>query len=59
MKKTVTLTLVFRGKGEELYRKYEPIIKKAQKAYFVSASGKVIPADSLNAKKVKDLDRSA
>ncbi|MEM4217637.1 MAG: hypothetical protein QXZ09_06410 [Candidatus Methanomethylicaceae archaeon] len=53
MKKTVTLTIVLRGEVDRLRKEYAPVIEKAHKAYFVSASGKVIPADAVKPTKSK------
>lgn len=58
MSKRVTLTIVLKGKAEELAKRYANVIRAAEQAYFVSASGNVIPFDYA-ARRLKELDRGA
>jgi len=57
--KRVTLTVVFKGKAEDLAKKYRRILKEAEKAYFTSANGKLIPVDYINPRRLEELDRGA
>jgi hypothetical protein len=59
MSKNVTLTIILRGKAEDLARKYSRILKEAEKAYFISAQGRIVPADGLSRRRIEDLDRGA
>ncbi len=59
MSKRVTLTIVLKGKAEDLARRYRRLLKEADQAYFTSASGKLIPADYINQRRIEELDRGA
>lgn len=59
MSKRVTLTIVLRGKAEDLAKRYRRVLREADQAYFTSASGKLIPVDYINPRRLEELDRGA